>query len=236
MFARTAQFVIRQPRRILAVSGVLLVLAGALGIHANSVLKPGGFTSPTSPSQVAQNRLNAYFGGQPNLVLLVTARSGQVDDPAVAAAGRAVTARLAGSAGVDRVSSYWTTKNPALRSTDLTQGLVVGTVAGNDKTITDRTKTLLKELSTGQSGTGPVTVRAGGFAGTNNAVSTQIGKDLKLAEGIAIPITFVLLVLAFGSVVAAALPVALGLLAILSALAILFLLGSVTDVSIYALN
>ena len=236
MFTRIAQFATRHPKRILAAAGLLLVLAGALGIHASNVLKPGGFTAPTSPSQVAQNRLDAYFGGQPNLVLLVTARSGNVDDAAVAAVGRSITARLARSAGVDRVSSYWTTHSPALRSSDLTQGLVLGTVEGSDKTAGDRTKTLVKDFSVGASAGGPVTVRFGGIMGTNDAVSTQIAKDLKLAEGIAIPVTFVLLVFAFGSVVAAALPIALGLLAIISTLAVLFLLGSVTDVSIYALN
>jgi RND superfamily putative drug exporter len=112
----------------------------------------------------------------------------------------------------------------------------VGTVAGSDKSATDRTKSLVKELSVGPSNPGPVTVRAGGLSGVDNAVGTQIGKDLKLAEGIAIPITFVLLIFAFGSVVAASLPVVIGLVAIVATLAVLFLLGSVTNVSIYALN
>ena len=236
MFTRIGHFVTNRPRRILAAAGLAVVLAGALGLHAGSVLKPSGFTSPSSPSQIAQNRLDAYFGGQPNLVLLVTARTGSVDSPAVAAAGRALTARLASSRGVDRVSSYWTTGSAALRSNNSTQAVVVGTVAGSDKTATDRTKSLVKELSVGPSNPGPVTVRAGGLSGVDNAVGTQIGKDLKLAEGIAIPITFVLLILAFGSVVAAALPVVIGLVAIVATLAVLFLLGSVTNVSIYALN
>ena len=236
MFTRIGQFVTTRPRRILAAAGLAVVLAGALGIHAGSVLKPGGFTSPSSPSQIAQNRLDAYFGGQPNLVLLVTARTGNVDSPAVAAAGRSLTARLASSRGVDRVSSYWTTGSGALRSNDLTQAVVVGTVAGSDKTATDRTKSLVKELSVGASNSGPVTVRAGGLSGVDNAVGTQIGKDLKLAEGIAIPVTFVLLIFAFGSVVAASLPIVIGLIAIVATLAVLFLLGSVTNVSIYALN
>ena len=236
MIPRIADLVTRRPKRILAACGVAVVLAAALGIHAGSVLKPGGFASPTSPSQVAQNRLNAYFGGEPNLVLLVTARHGSVDDPAVSAAGRALTARLARSSGVDRVSSYWTTRSPALLSSDRTQGVVLATVAGSDKTATDRAKTLINRLSVPSSAAGPVTVQAGGMEGVNNAVGDQIGKDLKLAEGIAIPVTFVLLVLAFGSVVAASLPVLIGLLAIVSTLAVLFLLGKVTDVSIYALN
>jgi RND superfamily putative drug exporter len=236
VFARLGLFVTRHPRRILAAAGLAVVLAAALGVHASSVLKPGGFTAPNSPSQVARDRLDAYFGGQPNLVLLVTARQGTVNDPSVAVAGQALTERLAGSKGVDRVSSYWTAHNPALRSNDQTQAVVLGTVIGNDKTISDRTKQLVKQLSVGTDAAGPVTVRAGGAAGTNDAVGSQIAKDLKLAEGIAVPVTFLLLIVAFGSVVAAGLPVVIGLLAIVATLAVLFLLGSVTDVSIYALN
>lgn len=236
VFARIGQFVTHRPKRILAAAGLAIVLAGALGIHATGVLKSGGFTSPSSPSQIAQNRLDAYFGGEPNLVLLVTARHGNINDPSVVAAGDALTARLTATKGVDRVASYWSTNSSALRSTDMTEGLVVGTVAGHDNTADNRAKSLVKELSVGPSAGGPVTVKAGGLEGANNAISDQIGKDLKLAEGIAIPVTFVLLMFAFGSVVAAALPVALGLLAIITTLAVLFLLGSITDVSIYALN
>ncbi len=236
MFTRIGQFVTHRPKRILAAAGLAVIVAGALGIHAFSVLKPDGFTSPSSPSQIAQDRLNTYFGGEPNLVLLVTARHGNINDPSVVAAGEALTTRLAHSRGVDRVASYWSTHTSALRSTDMTQGLVVGTVAGTDNTATSRTKALVEDLSVGADSGGPVTVKAGGAAGTSNAINNQIAKDLRLAEGIAIPITFVLLILAFGTVVAAALPVALGLLAIVATLAVLFLLGSVTDVSIYALN
>ena len=118
----------------------------------------------------------------------------------------------------------------------MTQGLVVATVAGSDNTALKRTKALVDELSVGPAAGGSVTVKAGGPEGANNAITNQIVKDLQRAEGIAIPVTFVLLVVAFGTVLAAALPVAMGLLAIVATLAVLFLLGSVTDVSIYALN
>jgi RND superfamily putative drug exporter len=235
-FARIGRLVTRRPKRILAAAGLAVIIAGALGVNAFGALKSGGFTSPNSPSQIAHNRLDAYFGGEPNLVLLVTAQHGNINDPEVVAAGEALTARLAGSRGVDRVSSYWITRSAALRSTDMTEALVVGTVAGSDDSALKRTKTLVNELSVEAAAGGPVTVKAGGAEGANNAVTNQVVKDLRTAEGIAIPVTFLLLVVAFGSVMAATLPVAIGLVAIIATLAVLFLLGSVTDVSIFALN
>ena len=209
------------------------MLAALAGIHVTSKLKSAGFVSPRAPSQLATNRLDTEFGGTPNLVLLVRATSGTVDQPAVANAGRAVAARVAASPGVTQVTSYWATSSPALRSRDATEALVLAHVAGDDNVVKNRTDAIEARVDTTS---GAVTVRAGGLAGVNNAVGAQIAKDLGLAESIAIPATMVLLILAFGSVVAAALPVAIGLVSILATLAVLWILGSITDVSIYALN
>lgn len=77
------------------------------------------------------------------------------------------------------------------------------------------------------------------FAG-NTVVSVEfthtLESDLVKAEAIAIPITLILLVFIFGGVVAAAVPVFVGVLAIFSSLATLRLLSTVTEVSSYALN
>src|SRR5690606_42017567 len=74
------------------------------------------------------------------------------------------------------------------------------------------------------------------FDPTFHAISSQIGKDLGLAEGIAVPIILALLVLAFGNVVAALLVLLTGGIAILGTFAELSVLGSLTDVSIYAVT
>jgi putative drug exporter of the RND superfamily len=233
MFQRLARLATSRPRLVLLIAGLGIVLAALAGIHVMSKLKSGGFVSPRAPSQLTTNRLDSEFGGTPNLVLLVQATSGTVDQPAVANAGRAVAARVAASPGVTQVTSYWATSSPALRSRDGTEALVLAHVAGDDNVLKNRTDAIEARVDTTS---GPVTARAGGLAGVNNAVGAQIAKDLSLAESIAIPATMVLLILAFGSVVAATLPVAIGLVSILTTLAVLWILGSITDVSIYALN
>lgn len=67
-------------------------------------------------------------------------------------------------------------------------------------------------------------------------MSTQVVDDLILAEAIAIPLTLILLLFVFGSVVAALLPLAIAVIAILGSFAQLSLLGSITDVSNSATN
>ena len=57
-------------------------------------------------------------------MLLVTARTGTVDSPAVAAEGKALTAQLAADAGTDGVASYWSLGDVApLRSARRSPGV-----------------------------------------------------------------------------------------------------------------
>jgi RND superfamily putative drug exporter len=233
MFLRLGHLATTRSRLVLGLAALGIVLAAIIGIHAPSKLKSSGFVSPRAPSQLAQNRLDAQFGGAPNLVLLVQARTGTVDQPSVAAAGQALAARVRSAPGVSSVESYWETRSPALRSRDNNEALVLASVAGDDATVSKRTKKIVAEV-TGVDG--PVTVQAGGAAATNNAVGNQVTHDLGVAESIAIPLTMFLLILAFGSLVAAALPLAIGLVSIVTTLAVLWVIGSVTNVSIYALN
>src|SRR6516165_8665450 len=81
-----------------------------------------------------------------------------------------------------------------------------------------------------------ITVRAGGEAMIHVQVTHQTEKDLVLMESIAIPLSFVVLVWVFGGLLAAALPVAVGGMAILGSMAVLRAVTLFTDVSIFALN
>ena len=67
-------------------------------------------------------------------------------------------------------------------------------------------------------------------------MTSQVAKDLAVAEAIAVPLILILLVIAFGSVVAALLPLVIGLIAIVGTFAELYVLGSLTDVSVFAIN
>lgn len=106
MLARRADVLARRPRLVLAVTVVLVALAAVFGGGAVGKLKGGGFDDPGSDSTRAREELQARFGGRPDLLLLVRARGGTADSPAVAAAGRELTTRLAGEPGLSGVTSY----------------------------------------------------------------------------------------------------------------------------------
>jgi RND superfamily putative drug exporter len=232
---RLARFVIRNRRAVLVGALVSLFLAGAFGGNVATHLKSGGFENPSAPSTKAKHILEQQFNqGDPNLVFLVTAKGGNVDDPAVAAAGRALTERLSNEAGVSLAVSYWTLNNaPPLKSTKGHQALVLARVAGTDDVVDTRVGELTPKY-VGSDGT--ITVAAGGIGPLFREVSKTIERDLAKAELIAIPITLLLLVFVFRGVIAATLPIGIGVLAILGTFLTLRILAAMTSVSIFALN
>ncbi|GGV46529.1 membrane protein [Streptomyces griseoflavus] len=234
MFERLADLAIRRSRLVLAVAALAVALMGVVGAGAFDKLKGGGFDDPASPSTRAANVLADKFGGETNLVLLVRSPDGPVDAPAVEEDGRSLVAELKQDDRLGNVVSYWETDSPDLRSEDGRQAMVLAHVKGDS---TEQRKSAIAILDT-YSGTykDTLTVRAGGGAAVGADLSNQVVEDLILAEAIALPLTLLLLLIVFGSVVAALLPLAVAVIAIIGSFAQLFLLGSVTDVADTATN
>jgi putative drug exporter of the RND superfamily len=235
LFTHLGRFTVRRRRLVLALTIVFVVVAGTLGAGAFAKLQGGGFDDPGAESTTAHDLLATQFGaGDPNLVLLVRADSGSVDDDASAAAGRDLTARLVATEGVEQVVSYWTLEQGApLRSRDGARAMIIARITGGDTDVEDR---YLEIQDTFHGDQGAVAVSLGGQTAVFADISEQIGGDLATAEAISVPITLVLLVVVFGGLVAAGLPLLVALLSVAGTLLSLFLVGSVTDVSIYSIN
>src|SRR5437660_1815790 len=120
MLERLGRFTVRRRRWVLAGTLVAFLAAGAFGGSVSRYLSNGGFNDPNSESQHAADTLGATFhSGNANMVMLVTAKHGSVDAPAVAADGVKLTRQLAGEPGIAGALSYWTLGSPPpLRSTD----------------------------------------------------------------------------------------------------------------------
>ena len=234
MFERIAELVIRRSRLVLVVAVVAVALMGVLGAGAFGKLLGGGYDDPSSASSRAAKVIDRKFGGETNLVLLVSATEGRVDGTPAERSGRALVAALKKERHLENVISFWDTSSPDLRSKDGREAVVLAHVKGNDTERDENAKSVIDAYA------GPyedsLTVRAGGGAAVTSEMGSQSAKDLVLAESIAVPLTLVLLLLVFGSAVAALLPLAIGTIAIAGTFAELFLLGSVTDVSVFAVN
>ena len=233
VFERLGRAVVKRRRWILAATVVFFVVAGGVGGGVAEKLSNGGFQDPNAESSRAARVLDREFGAvSPNIVLLVST-DGSVDDPEIARHGRELTKELADQPGVGQVISYWTTGIPALKSTAGNRALVAGLIRGDEDRVRERIEELSPEFTRDD---GPVTVAVGGFAEVFRQVGETIEEDLVRAESIAFPITLILLVVVFGSLVAAALPLVVGIISIIGSFLILTLIAQVTEVSIFALN
>ncbi|MFG2994153.1 MMPL family transporter [Streptomyces sp. NPDC048257] len=238
----------RRPRLVLVAALAFLVLSVLFGSDAAGRLKSQGYDDPRSDSSRAAHLSTERTGASPNLVVVAQPRSGSVDDPAARDAGGELTERLTAQPHVSAVSSYWTGGAAELRGRDGHAAMLVAHVAGEGEELGERAERLREELATpAATATGTatgtataaeaaLTVHVGGRALVDAELQDLSESDLKRAEAVVLPGTLILLVLVFGSVVAAALPLLIGVLAIAGTLLVLSVLGSVTDVSVFALN
>jgi RND superfamily putative drug exporter len=194
-----------------------------------------GFEDPSSESaQATELVTDKFHAGDVQLVIVVSAPEG-ANGVAASTVGTDLVDDLKASPHVTSVTSLWTAPPPeraALVSRDGRSGLIVAGISGDNKT-QEYAKDLSDQLVHDRDG---VTVRAGGDAMVNLEITAQSQRDLFLMESLAIPISFLVLVWVFGGALAAAVPLAVGGMAILGALAVLRGVTQFTDVSIFALN
>lgn len=227
-----AHRLVRSARLVLVLSLLVASVATFFAVTVFTNLGAEGYDDPTSDSSRAAALVDQEFGGSPDLVFLVQVAEGQVDDPAALASGQTLTRTLAADPTLTAVTSYFDTAAPTLRSRDGADALVLAQLAGPDSEREAQATAVLDLYN--DSTDGVTTVLVGGPEGLD--LGRQTTSDIALAETIAIPIVLVLLVLVFGSAVAALLPLLVAVLSIVGSLALLNGLTQFTDVSIFAIN
>ncbi|MFF6931749.1 MULTISPECIES: MMPL family transporter [unclassified Streptomyces] len=231
---RWTRFVTARPRLALLAALVITALAVFAGSGVADRMGSGGWEAPDAESTYTTQVLEREFpDSQPNLLLLVDGGAASVDDPAVAAEADRITERLSAEPGITGVGSYWRTKSPALRSTDGHEAIVAARIEGDEKGAGE----ILDRIAPSYRGThGPVEVSVGGPVAVRHEMQSIIQEDLLRAELIALPVTLVLLVMVFGSAIAALLPLGVGIVAILGTNAVLRGITEFTEVSVFAQN
>ncbi|MCG6495739.1 MMPL family transporter [Kitasatospora sp. A2-31] len=228
MLNRIADLTINRPKRVLLITLLAALAFAALGAGLTSRVTLGGFASPGTESARAAKALEDRFEqGPPNLVILVQDGRG-VDAPEVAAAGTRLTEKVAAEPGVSDVVSYWTTKSSAMRGKDQKQALLLGRIVGDFDTMQERVKELRKTYSGTVDG---LDVKLGG-SGLMWVENLEAAADDSLkAEAFFIPVVLVLLVLIFGSLRAAFLPLAIAITTTFVVMGLLFAITFVLEIA-----
>ncbi|HEX2314170.1 MAG TPA: MMPL family transporter [Thermomonospora sp.] len=233
MIAFLTRVAVRAPRAVLAVTALAFLACGLLGSQAPGRLSSGGFLDPEAESSKAAAVMARDFGLGGMQLLLTVESPGGIG----AARDRAlrIVADLRRDPRIERAVSPWSDPAAAsgLVSGDGRLGVIVASVRGDDDTAPERAHEIARR-HVGESG--GVTVAAGGQAIAFFEINDRSARDIALAEAVALPITFLLLVLFLRSVVAALIPVVVGVTAIVGTTAVLYLTTFATELSVFAMN
>ena len=235
MFEKLGSLIVNRKRLIFSLFIVAIFSSGAIGTSVFGKLDSGGYNDPKSDSAKAFEYLTDVFKVRDPAVVLVVETTQGVNDPAVVAAAAKLETSIKGEPGVGSTLSYWSAGGaPTLKSSDSNSAFLFiysediewDNVQSLGKRIQEKYDGRFENLAVYASGTGV-------FA---HAINTKIADDLKLSEAISIPLTFILLVFVFGGLVASAMPLLVGVSAILGSLLVIYLLTLFTGVSVFALN
>ena len=237
MFEKLGHLMYRRRKAAVIFFIVGILAAGGVGSLVFSRLDSGGYSNPKSDSYQVYNYIHKTLKiNDPTVAIAVDAGQTDVSDPAVAQRALALEAKIAKEPGVTKTLSYWSSGQPAsLKSTDGKAAYIL--VYGKGEAFSPESSKLGAALQKRYDGkVDGFTLYAGGVGVVGNAITQKISKDLSISEAISIPLTFILLAFVFGALAASAMPLVVGVSAILGAFFILYLISLLTTVSIYALN
>ncbi|QVQ52418.1 MMPL family transporter [Spiractinospora alimapuensis] len=251
MFTHLGRFTHRRRWWVIAGSAVFAVLAAVWGTGLFTQVSDGGFVDPDAESTRADELITDELDtATPDVVVIYrdaggTPRDGDViaEDGAFA---EAVTDQLDAlpSAPVEDVTHFWDMDPEdltryALISDDGRATYAAITLRGSgEEERTESYAELVGHLEDQRDALADadVTVRIGGAAAMMSEMSEQAERDVIVAELVSLPLLLLFLVIIFGGLVAASMPLLLAVLAILGSLTALHALALVTDISVFAVN
>jgi uncharacterized membrane protein YdfJ with MMPL/SSD domain len=237
---RIADLTWTRPKLVLTAVGIFFLIAVAFGHDVEHHLKAAGFTDPSSESEQGSGLLSNALGYDPNpgVVLVVRNPDGgplNLKRPSL----RREVGRL--SAKVAKVKYIGRVVNPLqdpragaqLIARDGRSLVILGDLANGDEEndgglAAEGVEPLIKASK--------LNVSMGGFAPSFNEVNDQTKTDLTKAELIAFPLLALLLLVVFRGVVAAGIPLLIGVVSIVGTLFVLRIMSEFVDTSVFALN
>jgi RND superfamily putative drug exporter len=215
--SRLARLALRGPRRIVALVAVAVCVAAPVGLTAFDALDPYVFEDPGTESARAAQAIEEATGARADggVIVLVEGGRGRVDEVARVVERDPDVRAVSGSPSWiarDGASTYLVAfVRPDAEGSDVSERLTAAFAGERDVTL-------------------------GGTLVADHQIAEQSEQDLRRAELLAFPLLFVLTLLFFRSLVAAALPLLLGAIAIVGALAALRLLHEVAGLSVLSIN
>jgi len=237
---RIADLTWTRPKLVLAAVGVFFLIAVAFGHDVEHHLKAAGFTDPSSESERGSSLLSKALGYDPNpgVVLVVRAPDGgplNLKNPTLRRDVDQLSGKVAKVRYIGRVVNPLQDPRAGaqLIARDGRSLVILGDLANGDE---ENDGGIAAEGVEPLIAASKLNVSMGGFAPSFNEVNDQTKTDLTKAELIAFPLLALLLLVVFRGVVAAAIPLLIGVVSIVGTLFVLRIMSELVDTSVFALN
>jgi uncharacterized membrane protein YdfJ with MMPL/SSD domain len=197
---------------------VAFMIGGAVGQQTIPEEDYGNGQSKRADHAIADAN---YRDAADEQVLVQGKGSVKIGDPAFETAVKDVVTRLEATRYVDKVESPLVKGNEGQLSEDGRSGLITFEVLGDEDAVADNAKPAVAATAAAQRANPDVFVGQFGDASSEEAISQAFEDDFKKAEFLSLPITLLILVVAFGALVAAGVPLLLGITAVAATLGLL---------------
>ncbi|MEV6392668.1 MMPL family transporter [Nocardia xishanensis] len=221
-------------RRWVVVGTVLFILLGGLwGSGAGNLLGGGaGLDDPTSESSHADEILETTLGRHvADVVVMYESADMTVDDPRYRERVENAVAKIPRES-YTWLETFWSTGSPDFVSADRHKTYISMQLPGQ---IEEKRVVVWREIEDLFEQPG-LEVRFGGLVAVNDQFNEITEEDLGRAELISFPLLLILLIVIFRSAIAAALPLAVGVVVSIGSLAVLRVVGNFTDLSTFSIN
>jgi uncharacterized membrane protein YdfJ with MMPL/SSD domain len=210
-----------------ATFGWLAFVAVAFALGGMAGTKNVDNTAGPGESGRMQQILDSGFKQPAGESVLIESRTARVGDGAFRAAINEVVARVAKVPAVQNVHTGAVSK-------DRHAALVDFQISGDRKKAVDKIRPVLAAVAAAQRANPGFSIGEFGDASAQKGVETAYGDDLGKAGALSLPVTLVILVLAFGALVAAGLPLLLALTAVFATFGLIALPSHLVPVAFEA--
>lgn len=230
--------IVHHPWYFLIVPILICLTLVPLALQATHNLSTVGWTPESADSHQAQQIIEAEFGrSTTNHYILFTDPTGQLhaDDREFRLAVEQAVRVFRNDPHVSAVYTWGSTRNDILNSTliseDRTQSIAVLVMEPSTTSESENVRDIRDRLTSDR-----LQIQIGGWPATAETFLDLARSDLGRAEIISLPITLVLLLVIFGGILAAGLPILLAILSVIVTLAVLAVLSRIMMVNIFSIN
>ncbi len=231
MFYRLGEFATRYRWQVIGVWALLFLASGIFAPRAISALK-SGFGEADTESRLALRTLERDLDWNSSVITIVfSSEQLKASDPEFAREAEENLERVRQVPHVERIVSPFNPPNPRMVSPDGHTAFAQIYLDTNLHASQELVSPIRERLRPAKLDT-----RATGGIAIFTDLNTEVEKDLQRAEMVTLPLVFIALLLVFGSLVAAGIPVIMGVVSVTITLAFIYFVAQVTEVSVFALN